>query len=212
MATGDALPEVPATAGRTDGRQLRAERTRRLVVDAFLDLVHEGELGPTAQRVSDRSGVSMRSIFRLFDDVDALHAAAIAAHVERVAPLFAAPDDHGSLSARVAALVAQRTRLYETIAPVRRTAIRLATRSRPIAAELARADAILRGHVAELFGPELAALRPSRRSETIEALDALTSWEAWERLRTAQRLGAGAAGRVVATTVLGVLGRPPAPP
>lgn len=196
-ALGGALP--------TDGRLLRAERTRRSVVDAFLDLVQEGELRPTAQQVSDRCGVSMRSIFRLFEDVDALHVAAIAAHVERVAHLFEAPGATGPLASRVAALVAQRTRLYEAIAPVRRMAIRLAPRSRPIAAELAHADTILRGHLGELLAPELAAMHPDRRTEVLEALDALTSWETWERLRTAQRLGADAAARVVTTTVLGVL-------
>jgi AcrR family transcriptional regulator len=187
---------------------LRAERTRRLVVETFLDLVQEGELHPTAQQVSDRSGVSMRSIFRLFEDVDALHADAIAAQLGRVAHLFAAPDASGPVASRTAALVAQRTRLYETIGPVRRMAIRLAPRSRPIAAELARANAILRDHLAALFAPELAALRPGRRAEAIEALDALTSWETWERLRTAQRLEAEEAARVVTATAQCVLGPP----
>lgn len=190
----------------TDGRILRAERTRRFVVEALLDLVQEGELHPTAQQVSDRSAVSMRSIFRLFQDVDALHAAAIVAQIERVAHLFAAPETTGRVESRMSALVAQRTRLFETIAPVRRMAIRLAPRSRPIAAELARADLILRDHLAGLFAPELTALRPRERAEAIEALDALTSWETWERLRTAQRLEADQAARVVTATALGVLG------
>ena len=206
MSSGTAASDAPlADAPPTDGRLLRAERTRRSVVDAFLDLVQEGELRPTAQQVSDRCGVSMRSIFRLFEDVDALHVAAIAAHVERVAHLFEAPRATGPLESRVAALVAQRTRLYETIGPVRRMAIRLAPRSRPIAAELAHADKILRGHLGELLAAELAVMRPGRQAEVIEALDALTSWETWERLRTAQRLEADAAARVVTTTVLGVL-------
>jgi AcrR family transcriptional regulator len=192
-------------AALTDGRLLRAERTRRLVVEVFLDLVQEGELHPTAQQVADRSGVSMRSIFRLFEDLDALHSAAIAAHVERVAHLFEMPAAAGPTEARMAALVAQRTRLYETVAPVRRTAVRLAPRSRPIAAELARANTILRAHLAELFAPELAALPPDRRAESMEALDALTSWEAWERLRTAQRLEVDVAARVVTAAALAVL-------
>ena len=201
MSGGTAAPGAPLT----DGRILRAERTRRLVVESFLDLVQAGELRPTARQVSDRSGVSMRSIFRLFEDVDALHAAAIVAHVERVAHLFEAPDPTGSVGSRADGLVDQRTRLYETIAPVRRMAIRLAPRSRPIAAELAHADVILRDHLAPLFAPELAAMRPARRDAVVEALDAMTSWETWDRLRTSQRLGVDEAARVVTTSVLGVL-------
>lgn len=108
----------------------------------------------------------------------------------------------------MAVLVSQRTLLYETIAPVRRMAIRLAPRSRPIAAELAHANVILRDHLTELFAPELASIRPGRQAEVIEALDALTSWETWERLRTAQRLEADEAARVITTTVLAVLASP----
>jgi TetR/AcrR family transcriptional regulator, regulator of autoinduction and epiphytic fitness len=201
VSSAAAAPDAPLT----DGRILRAERTRRLVVEALLDLVQAGELHPTAQQVSDRSGVSMRSIFRLFQDVDALHSAAIAAQLERVAHLFEAPDAAGPVESRLAALVAQRTRLYETIAPVRRMALRLAPRSHPIAAELARANAILHEQLAELFAPELAAMLPGRRAEVIEALDALTSWETWERLRAPQGLEAGEAARIVTTTALSVL-------
>lgn len=206
MISGTAVPGAPRPDGPTDGRLLRTERTRRVVVEALLDLVQDGEVRPTARQVSDRSGVSMRSIFRLFEDVDALHAAANAAQLERVAHLFAAPDATGPVERRAAALVAQRTLLYETIAPVRRMAVRLAPRSRPIGAELARADATLRAHLAALFAPELAALRPARRADVVEALDALTSWETWERLRTAQRLEPDEAARVVTTTVLGLVG------
>lgn len=201
MTSAAAAPRAPLT----DGRALRAERTRRLVVEALLDLVQEGEPYPTAQQVSDRSGVSMRSIFRLFQDVDALHSAAIAAQLERVAQLFEPPDAAGPVESRLAAVVAQRTRLYETIAPVRRMAIRLAPRSRPIAAELARANAVLRAHLAELFAPELAALAPGPQADALEALDALTSWETWDRLRGAQGLEADEAAAVVTTTALGVL-------
>jgi AcrR family transcriptional regulator len=189
----------------TDGRMLRTERTRRAVVEALLDLLAEGELHPTARQVSDRSGVSMRSIFRLFEDVDALHAAGNAAHLERVAHLFEPPEASGSVASRTAALVAQRTRLYETITPVRRVAVHLARRSRAIAAELARANAILRDQLATQYAPELAALPAGPRAEAIEALDALTSWDMWDRLRTVQGLGADDAGRIVATVALAVL-------
>jgi AcrR family transcriptional regulator len=198
-----------AAAGRaqtTDGRVLRAERTRRSVVEALLDLIGEGEVHPTARQVSDRSGVSMRSIFRLFEDVEAMHAAGVSVQMARVAPLFMAPDASGPLAARAEALVAQRSRLYETISPVRRLAIRMAARSSPIAATLARSNMVLRHQLTAQFAPELADLGPGHRDETIEALDAVTSWEAWERLRTGQHLDAEEAARITTATVLALLG------
>jgi AcrR family transcriptional regulator len=184
---------------------LRAERTRRVVVEAFLDLVREGAIHPTARQISDRSGVSMRSIFRLFEDVDALAMAGIAAHLERVAPLFAPPEAAGARAERVAALVAQRRRLYEAITPVRRLGIRLAPRSRRIATSLARANTVLRDQLTAQFAPELTPLRPRPRADVIEALDAVTSWEAWERLRTSQGLDPDAAARIATSMTLAVL-------
>ena len=82
------------------------------------------------------------------------------------------------------------------------TAIRLAPRSAPIAAELARSDEVLRSHLAPLFAPELGSL-PPLGVEVTEALDALSSWETWERLRTAQRLDARIAAGIVSATGAG---------
>ena len=153
-------------------------------------------------------GIVRAAAVRYWPEVELFTIYAVMALVLIVRPrgLFAAPEATGRVESRMSALVAQRTRLFETIAPVRRMAIRLAPRSQPIAAELARADLILRDHLAGLFAPELTALRPRERAEAIEALDALTSWETWERLRTAQRLEADQAARVVTATALCVLG------
>ena len=57
-------------------------------VTALLDLLDEGVIRPTAQQVAERSGVSLRSIFRIFDDVESLNAAACARQVTRVRHLF----------------------------------------------------------------------------------------------------------------------------
>ena len=71
-----------------DGRRARRQRSRDLVVDALLDLLNAGVVRPTAQQVAERSGVSLRSIFRIFDDVETLHAAAAAEQLARVRHLF----------------------------------------------------------------------------------------------------------------------------
>lgn len=188
-----------------DGRWLRAVRTRQLVVETFLDLLGEGEPQPTAQQVSDRAGVSMRSIFRLFDDVEALHSAAIATQIERVADLIVATDHDGPLDRRAKALVDSRAKLFDAISPVRRMAVRLEPTSRPIRADLRRANEFFRAQVAELFGRELAPLSAARRTDALDALDVVTSWEAWERLRSIQGVPERRARRIVADLVQQVL-------
>src|SRR4051812_40199139 len=44
-----------------DGRNVRAERTRKAVVEALLELLDEGDVRPTAERIAVRAGVSERS-------------------------------------------------------------------------------------------------------------------------------------------------------
>jgi AcrR family transcriptional regulator len=181
-------------------------RNEDAAVDAILDLLYEGEIEPTAQAVAVRSGLSIRSIFRLFQDMEALHAAAIERHMARVIPLLAELPTFGPLDERIAALAADRARFYEAVAPVRRMAVRRAERSPVIAERLAWAGRYFRRQVAEIFAAELSAEdRPSGDGELLEGLDAATSWEMWDRLRRAQGLSVEAARQVVVATASALL-------
>ena len=55
-----------------DGRAARSVRTRRAIVDAMRALHHEGDLRPTAPRVAERAGVSVRTVWQHFDDLETL--------------------------------------------------------------------------------------------------------------------------------------------
>jgi len=189
---------------KVDGRVLRAARTRQLVAETFLDLLTEGVAHPTAKQVSDRSGVSMSSIFRLFDDVDAMHSAAIAIQLERVAPIIVDPDPSGPVERRVRSLVETRAKLLEAITPVRRMGVRLAVTSEPIRFDLAVANEFFRTQLEQLFAPELSALPPATRLDRLDKLDAVTSWDMWERLRNAQGVPEKRACRLVTAMVLAV--------
>ena len=170
------------------------------MVDAILDLLIQGETRPTAQQVSDRSGVSMRTIFRLFDDMTSLHQAAIERQADRVLALMVPLPDTGPLAMRVEAVVTSRARVFEAISPVRRAAVRLAATSPNIATELGRAAELFRAQVAEALRREL-----DRDPGTLDAVDLVTSWEAWERLRTVQGLTVRQAGAVVRLTLTALL-------
>jgi TetR/AcrR family transcriptional regulator, regulator of autoinduction and epiphytic fitness len=176
-----------------DGRVLRRERSRTAVVDAILDLLVEGHPRPTAQQVSERSGVSMRTIFRLFDDMASLNQVAIGRQAERVMALVVPLTDTGPLADRIDALVTSRATVYEAITPVRRAAVRLSATSPEIARGLGQAAELFRAQVASTLGPELADRGPA----VLEAVDLVTSWEAWERLRTTQGLAVPEAVQVV---------------
>jgi AcrR family transcriptional regulator len=75
-----------------DGRTARRDRNRDAVLDAVLDLFAEDALAPSAVQVAERSGVSLRSVYRYFDDTDELVRAGIARSRARVRPLVVLGD------------------------------------------------------------------------------------------------------------------------
>lgn len=192
---------MPADDASVDGRRARRFRSRDLAVDALLDLLSEGVVRPTAQDVAARSGVSLRSIFRIFDDVESLHAAAAARQLSRVRHLFVDVVAAGPLSARVKEMVQITSRLYEEIAPVRRAALRAAPESIALQEQLARARGWLRSEVERLFEQELAACGPAATSGVETAL----SFEAWDQLRSQQGLSITRASAAVTRLVHGAL-------
>ena len=184
-----------------DGRVQRAVRSRAAVVDAILDLLSEGHSQPTAQMVAERSGVSVRSIFRLFDDMASLHRAAAERQAERVMGMLVPLPSEGPVADRRGGPRGQPPRRVRDHQPVRRVAVRAAATSPPIADELRRVAELFRGQVASTFRAELAGSGP----EVLDALDLAASWEAWERLRTVQGLDPDAAAGIVTVTLIALL-------
>jgi AcrR family transcriptional regulator len=172
---------------KVDGRRAVRERNRNAVVDALLDFYEEGIVNPSADEVVERSGVSRRSLFRYFDDLNDLCRAAIARQTARASHLIAIQDiGAGSLADRITRLVTRRAGLFEVIAPAARVA-RLRTPFQPIVAEEVRnSRTVLRRQVEKHFAPELDGLEPGRRAETLAAADVLCSFESFDLLRQSQ--------------------------
>ncbi|MDX1735658.1 MAG: TetR family transcriptional regulator, partial [Halioglobus sp.] len=59
-------------AEHADGQALRRARSRQRIVDAVIHLATEQGVEPTADRVAELAGVTTRTVFRHFDDVEAL--------------------------------------------------------------------------------------------------------------------------------------------
>jgi AcrR family transcriptional regulator len=185
-------------SGALDGRAARRARNRDAVVDALLALYDDGDLHPGADAIAARAGLSPRSVFRYFDDVDDLCRAAVERQQERVADLLALEVERDApLAARVAATVEHRQRLFDAIGAVA-TVARLRAPFQPaLATQLERGRRALREQLRRLFAPELAALGPTKAARVLAAVDVLCSFEAHDLLRTDQRLGGDAAVAVL---------------
>lgn len=179
MTSAAARPDLPV-----DRRRLRTERGRDLVVDALLAFYAEGDPQPGAAKIAARAGVSERSVFRYFDDLESLMAAAIERQVARIAPIFAPPAAGGTREQRIAALVEQRLGIYDATAVTTQAAERFASQSPTVERAFAFRRALLRDQVSALFAGELDHHPARARRELLDALDATASLESIRMLRT----------------------------
>jgi TetR/AcrR family transcriptional regulator, regulator of autoinduction and epiphytic fitness len=189
-----------------DQRRLRTERSTAAVIDAILDLYREGNLQPGASQVAERAGVSERTVFRLFADLDGLATMATERHIARVAHLFEPPDGSGSRDERIAALITHRMTLYGEVAPVIRASQLKAPFSPVIQAGFERRRAILRRQVERQFAPELDRSPPAERGELLAALDVATALETLELLIAVQGRSEGEVRSIVGRMVGALLG------
>jgi AcrR family transcriptional regulator len=186
-------------AEAVDGRLARSARTRLAIVDALRSLHHEGDLLPTAPRVAERAGVSVRTVWQHFDDLEMLFVEAGRRDLE-IALTFVTPIDAGlPLAARVDALVDQRSRMYEEMAPVWRAARLKAPFSPQIRLNRDRMVRLGREELERLFAAELAAA--PEPAALLASLEIATGWAAWESLRTELDLDVPAARAAVELTV-----------
>jgi TetR/AcrR family transcriptional regulator of autoinduction and epiphytic fitness len=166
-------------------------------------LNYEGHLSPTAQRVADRAGVSLRTVWTHFQDLEGLLAAA-GEHDLLVAATFVELIDPAlPVAVRVEQLLAQRVAMFEAMAPPWRAA-RL---QMPFSPELRRhRDDQLRFGREQLAVVFAAELRRSKDPRTVlDALLVASSWSAWESLRTETGLTVRRAQKVMRMWLTAIL-------
>ena len=100
---------------KRDGRRERAVASRARILEAMVDLIQAGEVQPSAEAVAVRAGVGVRTVFRLFNDVEGLHRGLQQVMDERLAPIYDEPV-RGTLAERLDQLVARRAVVFEKLA------------------------------------------------------------------------------------------------
>jgi TetR/AcrR family transcriptional regulator of autoinduction and epiphytic fitness len=187
-----------AATSLTDGRSARAARTRDAVVDALLSLLDDGNYRPTARQVAERAGVSLRSVYVHFDDLEDLFTAAAHNHFERVRDLVQAIPGDGPLETRLDAFVRQRARVHEASAHVRRAAVLQEPFSPALAEVLSLARKLSRAEIELVFAPELGRRDDAGRERLVMELEVVSSASTWEVLRLQHDLSSEAARDTVA--------------
>ena len=187
-------------AGKVDGRTARSERTRGAIVDAHLELIREGDLRPTADRIAKQAGVSLRALWSHFADMEALFTAS----GRRVLELRAAnhrPVPPGlPLAERIRAYSVQQANLLEDIGPTAKAAALKEPFSDVLRHYRRLHVAATRDELATLFAGEL-----DGDEERLNALIAVSMWPTWSTWRETMALSPEAARSALARTITALL-------
>jgi AcrR family transcriptional regulator len=195
---------VSADPSAIDGRSARALRTRQAIVEALIELVEAGELKPAAPRIAQRAGVSLRSIYQHFEDLEALFSAAHKAYTDRLLEMIVEIPIDLPLTERLDAFVDQRASILEAVSPARRASLLQEPFSEHLRAGRDRIFEVAKAELVRLFRAEIDAFPAADRLDVIAAADMVASWSAWDALRTAG-LDTAAATRVMRRALAAVL-------
>jgi TetR/AcrR family transcriptional regulator, regulator of autoinduction and epiphytic fitness len=172
-----------------DGRMARSHQTRRAIVDAMRALHADGDLRPTAPRVAARAGVSLRTVWQHFADMEALLLEAGRRDLEVLLQIVRPIPTDMPLAERIERFADQRTRVHEQMTP----GWRAARIQQPFSPELRRSKrrmtALARAELEAVFATELAALAGQQRKALADALHGISIWAFWDSLRTDVGLG-----------------------
>jgi AcrR family transcriptional regulator len=171
------------------------------VVEAFLALIEEGDHRPTARAIAARAGVSLRSVFQHFDDVEQIYAVAGVREMRRVAQFLRPIDSRLPLPKRLDAFVACRRQFHEALDPVARAARLREPFSAQLQANRDQMHEAARRQCKDAFWPELRRLPTDGRTELLDALAASASWCTWYCLCEEMHLSPERAAKVLRTTL-----------
>jgi AcrR family transcriptional regulator len=176
-------PTAPRASARVDGRRLRSERTKQLIIEAFLTLLREDPTMPTAVQIAEKAGYSVRSIFERFPDLTALRVAAADYALSQAQAL--APPRHvtADRATRIRSQIETRAFTCERGLGLWRVLLDYQDESEELKqrGQLARERTVARMEL--MYKPELSTLPDVERKQLLIALEALTDMEVWARMR-----------------------------
>lgn len=211
MSLQDPLPNEPRRKRRqVDGRRLRSERTRHLIIEAYLDLLKLTPGTPTAAQIAERAGYSVRSIFERFSDLDALSLAAMDYALAVGQAEAVARDVDGDRPIRIRSHVETRAYASEKWLPLWRVLIRTQDKMPDLKSRVALARQGNLERLKLMYRPELSTLEAPARAQLLVALVVLISFESWDLMRDHFGLSPEEARDVWRSTIDRML--PPTPP
>jgi AcrR family transcriptional regulator len=104
---------------KADGRKQRSARSRDKIKASIVALINAGNYSPRAIDISKHSGLSMRTVFRHIDDMEALTREIAGDMQKELLPLFLKPYKSSSWREQLDEKITRRAEIWEHILPIR---------------------------------------------------------------------------------------------
>jgi AcrR family transcriptional regulator len=173
------------TPARVDGRRLRSERTKQLIIEAYIALLRENPAlpMPTSAQIAERAGYSVRSIFERFPDLNKLRIAAADYSLAQAAALAPARNVESDRGTRIRSQVETRAGTCERGVALWRVLLFSVAEDEDLKlrVRISRDRTIERMEL--MYRPELSTLPEHERKYMLVALEAITDIESWARMR-----------------------------
>lgn len=186
------MPQAESTNSKPDGRRLRSDRSRQLIIESMLELIKQGNLVPTAQQVADHANVGIRSVFRHFEDMESIFETANELCHKEYRGLFIGGDRSGNLEERILHATECHANAYETISNMILSGAARRWNSEVLHKSYLDYQHQLRRDLDEWL-PELKTISENKR----QAVDSIASFEMWHRLRNIQALSKSASIEII---------------
>lgn len=175
-----------------DGRKDRGLENKKLIVQALIELICEGQISPTAEAVSERAGVGLRTVFRHFADMETLYREIAQESEKAILKVIANPLQGDCWQDKLMHAVERRSDMFERLMPIQMATL----------VNLHQSDFLKmqQAHSVELQRQLLKAFLPAsvvKDKLLFEALDLNLSIETWLRLRKDQKLSKAKAKQVM---------------
>jgi len=107
------------TLTKPDGRNLRTDDSRKKIVSAFLQLIRQGTVAPSAEDIAKKANVGLRTVFRRFKEMELLYREMVIELENNFAPEVAKPWKTTDMESQLQELLERRSVMYEELMPYR---------------------------------------------------------------------------------------------
>lgn len=181
---------------KTDGRKQRSARSRDKIKASIVALISAGNYSPRAIDISQHSGLSMRTVFRHIDDMEALTREIAGEMQKEMLPLFLKPYKSSDWREQLDEMIIRRAEIWEHVLPIRLSGSLRRFRSKFLMDEYRQVLELERASLQSILPDELVA-----DGVLFQALNETMGVGCWINLRMDQKLSPEAAEAVMRRTV-----------